>query len=190
MKKLKFEGLKVGQIIKAYDHQPRSWMEKGQLIETDFYVIGRIIKVLHNHPGMFGDVKVYKVRVLKDTTFEENPREEVFVPIEVAATDWEGRVTVVPETPNEEAILQIAEGNDGWLTDQFIVDKGSELGLGDDEIYKALWTLADRLNLYNSVDIELTDELLLAGERPLSSALMTSPEVENRYAWFNRHELH
>ena len=79
----KYEGFKVGDVIRAYDFEPRP--EIG-----DRYVEGVIIdgSLRGNEEAPFA---YYKIAVDRDTAFPDEPRIIVYVPMETTF-DWEGRV--------------------------------------------------------------------------------------------------
>lgn len=91
-RKLKFEGFTVGQRIRAYDFEPRDGA-------TDRYVIGVILAVMTPDQvaaaGVDGAFAAYKIKVDTDTVFDQ-PREVLYVPLEVSIFEWDGRVTLVP----------------------------------------------------------------------------------------------
>lgn len=88
---LKFEGHKEGDVIKAYDFEPRQpWVENGKLIvPKDRYVIGRI-KAIETKPT---GAKGYLIDVMHDSAHEEGFRTEVFVPMQVLFSEFDNRVT-------------------------------------------------------------------------------------------------
>ncbi len=86
--KLKFDGINVGSVIRAYDFEPLG-------DRPDRYIDGEIVEVVDGVKDLT-DAKMYRVRVEVDTLYPENPRPEVFVPMEVLGrSEWDGRVTVL-----------------------------------------------------------------------------------------------
>ena len=85
----KFQGkFKVGDLIKAYDHEPAPGRDEK-------YIVGQIVKVdaeSKTQPGAMG----YHVEVEQDTLFTKNSRigKTVFVPYEVAM-DHDDRVSLI-----------------------------------------------------------------------------------------------
>lgn len=84
MDKLRYEGLRIGDRIRAYDFRPRPGVR-------DRYVIGTIKRIV-NEP-----YKAYVVDVITDTVFLDNERQEVLVPMETTM-DYPDRVSLV--SPN------------------------------------------------------------------------------------------
>jgi len=85
-RKLKYEGFKVGDQIKAFDFQPRA--EIGER-----YIVGTIEAVDCMEQGAL----TYRVRVIEDTAAPKGARIIVMVPYEVSFLEWDGRVTLVEE---------------------------------------------------------------------------------------------
>lgn len=80
---LKYEGFATGDTIKAFDFAPR-----GAGV-PERYIEGTITEITESH-----GTKVYRVSVTKDATWPDNPRDEVFVPMETSL-DYDGRVTKI-----------------------------------------------------------------------------------------------
>lgn len=89
MRKLKHEGFKRGDIIRAWDFEPMPG-------RTNRYVTGPVLEVNRNGtPDM--PFAHYRVEVVMDTAFPTNPRPEVFVPMEMMMMDWDTRVEMFEE---------------------------------------------------------------------------------------------
>jgi len=82
----KFEGFKVGDIIKAMDFKSCEG-------RTDRYVIGEIEEI----DVMFEGAICYRIRVSEDTACPVGYRVIVMVPYEVMFLEWNERVTLVEE---------------------------------------------------------------------------------------------
>ncbi len=91
-RRLKFEGFKVGDEIKAYDFQPPQF-STDDMDGDHYYAIGVIEAVDHMEQGAL----CYKVRVSMDMAAPKGAREIILVPYEVMLLEWDGRVTLVKE---------------------------------------------------------------------------------------------
>ena len=79
----KHQGYQVGEFIRAYDFKPMSDRE-------DLFVEGEIVRSdLGTREVPFAH---YVIRVTKDTAYPEEPREEVYVPMEVSFLEYDNRV--------------------------------------------------------------------------------------------------
>jgi len=81
---LKFEGLKVGQVIKAFDFKPMEGC-------FDRFVQGTIVEIMFHQM-----VKCYKI-ISEQDWFEDRIGQEVFVPMEVTFLEYDNRITLVGE---------------------------------------------------------------------------------------------
>lgn len=86
---LKFEGVaEVGQVIKAFDFQPREGVD-------DMYVIGRVVDKgpIRNQDGIHV-FDGYTILCSFDS-LDDRVMEEVFVPFEMSITEFDERVSLV-----------------------------------------------------------------------------------------------
>src|SRR5205814_1350647 len=93
---LKFEGLaKVGDKIRAYDHQPRDTNSK------HYYVEGFVLDANAEYP--IEKYKCYLIGCYKDTVYrpyQSRVGERVYVPFELGFFEWDDRVSLVKENEN------------------------------------------------------------------------------------------
>ncbi len=82
----KFEGFKVGDIIKSYDFKPGG-------NDPGLYVIGEIEEINVMYQGAI----CYRIRVTEDTAAPKGAREIVMVPYETMLLEFNERVTLVEE---------------------------------------------------------------------------------------------
>ena len=80
---MKFEGLETGSLIRAYDFKPMG--DRPDMFVTGFI---RGVKI------MAEGYRAYQVEVLFDSMFTDEPRPEVFVPLETSM-DYDGRIEVL-----------------------------------------------------------------------------------------------
>jgi len=83
----KFEGFKVGDVIKAMDFQSCEG-------RTDRYIVGEIEEV----DVMYEGAICYRVRVSEDTAAPAGYRVIVMVPYEILFLEFNDRVTLVEES--------------------------------------------------------------------------------------------
>lgn len=91
---LEYDHLEVGQIIKAYDHEPREWVENGKYQNPQHFLIGRIIGRTWHH-----NAKVFEVDVIHDNTFPNGDNRigaTTYVPMGLFR-DFDGRITAIHE---------------------------------------------------------------------------------------------
>jgi len=81
---LKFDGIPVGTKIRAYDFKPMSDRD-------DMFIEGIITE---SDDNIFGK-DVYEVTVTKDTAFDTQPRDVVYVPKEVLFMEYDNRIVVL-----------------------------------------------------------------------------------------------
>jgi hypothetical protein len=92
MKKLKHEGYKRGDWIRSYDFAPIEG-------RPDRYVEGFILDV--NREGTSTRPHAhYTIRVTIDTAFKDDPRDIVYVPMEVLFMEFNNRVSLIMPTRN------------------------------------------------------------------------------------------
>ena len=80
--KLKFEGIKIGRRIKAYDFNPA--LTKPE----EHYLEGVIINITSEH-----GYKAYVIEIHKDSV--EKRSGEAIIPMEISMTEWDGRISII-----------------------------------------------------------------------------------------------
>jgi len=75
----------VGDIVRAYDFQPMAdrpeCFAEGEVVEKGYI-------------SAYG-IDGYRIKVLTDTAFPEDPRPEIVAPFQIMFMDFDGRVTKV-----------------------------------------------------------------------------------------------
>lgn len=91
-RRLKYEGFKVGDEVKAYDFRPPA-TSRDDMDGDHYYAIGVIEEIDVMEQGAI----CYRVRVTTDTAAPHGYRDVILVPYEVSLLEWDGRVTLVTE---------------------------------------------------------------------------------------------
>lgn len=85
---------KVGQVIRAYDHQPRERTKH-------LFVEGVVVEI--------NDMLQLVIHVLKDTVFPIGCRLTITTPIETFF-DWKGRLTIIDENEKFQELMAAQRG--------------------------------------------------------------------------------
>ena len=96
MRKLKHEGYMMHDYIRAWDFEPT-------IDRRPRYAEGYIVDVVRE--GTYDmPFAHYKVEVMADTAFMNNPREIIYVPMECVMLDWDNRIELLSKGgSNDEA---------------------------------------------------------------------------------------
>jgi len=85
---LKYEGIPVGALIRSYDFEP---MEG----RSESYIEGVVFVSGHHYIAGVPVARIYLVRCTKDTSGSERVGYVIHVPMELAYSEFDNRVTII-----------------------------------------------------------------------------------------------